>query len=128
MTRSSEAPSSLSARIRMTGDMTWRTTTDIITVRTASEVPGTGAGIIRHGTAGISLLGDIEDGMTDGTTEAGTTLTITEASTEDGTTLGTGEATGDGMTLGIILTIADGMVDGIRTGDIITITDTARAT
>lgn len=112
----------------MTGDMTWRTTTDIITVRTVSAVPGTGAGIIRLGTAGISLLGDIADGMTDGTTEAGTVLITTEASTEDGTTRGTGEVTGDGTTLGITLTIADGMEDGIRTGAIITITDTARAT
>ena len=73
----------------MTGDMTWRTTTDIITVRTVSAVPGTGAGIIRLGTAGISLLGDIADGMTDGTTEAGTILITTEASTEDGMTRGT---------------------------------------
>ena len=98
-----------------------------ITPLTASEVHGTGAGIIRLGTAGISLLGDIADGMTDGTTEAGTILITTEVSTEDGTTLGTGEVTGDGTTLGITLTIADGMEDGIRTGAITTITDTARA-
>lgn len=107
--------------------MTWRTTTDIITARTVSAVPGTGAGIIRLGTAGISLLGDIADGMTDGITEAGTTLIIMEDSTEDGMTLGTGEVIGDGMTRGIILIIADGMEDGIHIGaTTIIITTTAQ--
>ena len=96
-------------------------------VRTVSEVRGTGAGTTPLGTPGISHLGDIADGMTDGITEAGTTL-IMEDSTEDGMTLGTGEVIGDGMTRGIILIIADGMEDGIRTGAITTITDTVRTT
>lgn len=96
-------------------------------VRTVSEVRGTGAGTTPLGTPGISHLGDIADGMTDGITEAGTTLIIMEDSTEDGMTRGTGEVTGDGMTRGIILIIADGMEDGIHIGaTTIIITTTAQ--
>lgn len=109
-----------------------KTTTDIITVRTALEAPGTGAGIIRHSTLWTSLLGDTTDGMTAGITEAGTALIITEDTMEDGMIRGTGAAIGDGTTLGtahiIIHITADGMADGILTGDIITITDTVRDT
>ena len=111
--------------------MTWRTTTDITTDRTASAARGTGAGIIRLGIRGISLLGDIADGTTDGITEAGTVHIITEVTTEAGTTLGTGEALGAGMILGTATiittahTIADGTEDGIHTGDITIITATS---
>lgn len=81
-------------------------------VHTASEVHGTGAGTIPHGIGihGLTVLGDITDGMTRSISEAGTTLGITAA----------------GMTLGtIIIIIADGTVAGILTGVIIT-TDMAR--
>ena len=99
--------------------------------RTASAVRGTGADITPLGIRGISPLGDIADGMTDGITEAGTAHIITVDTTADGTTLGTGEVLGDGMTLGtatIIITahiIADGTEDGIHTGDITIITATS---
>lgn len=115
----------------MTGDMTSKTITDIITVRTASAVRGTGADITLLGIPGTSLLGDIEDGMTAGISEAGTVRITTVAFMEDGMTLGTGEVPGDGTTLGtariIIHITADGTEDGIHTGDIITTTDTVRA-
>ena len=64
--------------------------------------------------------------MTDGISEAGTARIITEDTTEDGTTRGTGAVIGDGTTLGTARitthTTADGTADGIRTGDITTIT------
>ena len=106
----------------MTGNTTLRTTTDIttiltdtITIRTASEVLGTGAVI---STLGTGTHGHI----THGDTAAGTI-------TEDGTTHGITTDIGDSMTLGImedgtatitIHTIADGTADGtlITTTDI----------
>lgn len=98
--------------------------------RTVSEVRGTGADITLLGIPGTSPLGGIADGTTAGISEAGIVRIITVASTEDGTTLGSGEVPGDGMTLGTVRstthTTADGMVDGIHTGDITTITDMAR--
>ena len=107
----------------MTGDTIWRTITDIITVRTvtttphtASEVHGTGAGIITHGTAvhgigthGPTPLGDITAGTIRSMWEAGMTLGIMEVFTSVG---------GDPI-------IADGTGAGIHTGTDIT-TDTTR--
>lgn len=93
-------------------------------VHTASEVHGTGAGTTLHGIGihGLTVLGDITDGMTRSISEAGTTLGITA----DGMTLGIMEDGGVGMTLGtIIIIIADGTAAGILTGVIIT-TDMAR--
>lgn len=109
----------------MTGDTISRTTTDTGTALTASEVRGTGADIIPHGTHGISRHGDITDGMTLGTTVQtgdGTTHGITEDTGEDGMTLGIMEDTGAGMIHGTT-TITDGTT---HTGDTITtITDRA---
>lgn len=103
--------------------MTWRTTTVIITVHTASEAHGTGAGIIHLGTRGASLLGDTTDGTTRGTTAAtgdGMTHGTTADGTEDGMTLGitavTMEDTGAGMIHGTITITTDGMTHiGITT-------------
>lgn len=109
----------------MTGDTISRTTTDTGTALTASEVRGTGADIIPHGTHGISRHGDITDGMIHGTTVQtgdGTTHGITEDTGEAGMTHGTTEDIGAGMTHGITLT-TDGTT---HTGDTITtITDRA---
>jgi hypothetical protein len=87
----------------MTGDTTLKTITATITAHIASEVHGTGADIITHGTGthGLSPHGDTMDGMT---------LSIFP----DGTT--------HGITDGLITTIiiADGTGVGILIGDIIT--------
>ena len=88
------------------------------TVRTASEVHGTGADTILLGILWISHLGDTVGGMTTGISAAGTIHTTTAASMEDGTTHGTGEAIGVGTTHGTVHTIADGMEDGTLIGDI----------
>lgn len=97
----------------MIGDSIWKTTTVIITDHTVSEVHGTGAGIIVHGTGihGHTRHGDIADGTT-------------RSICQDGTIHGTTD-TPDGMTHGItdgIITIiiADGTEDGILIGDIST--------
>lgn len=99
-----------------------KTTTAIITVRTASEVHGTGADTIRLGIHGVSHHGDITDGMILGIMEDtgdGTTRGSTADGTEDGTILGTTEditaVIGDGMTHGTAL-IMDGTT---RSGDTI---------
>lgn len=116
----------------MIGGSISRTITAIITARTASAAHGTGAGITRLGIRGTSLLGDIADGMTDGTTEAGTARIIMEDITGDGTIHGTGEATGDGMTLGTVRitthTTVAGTADGTHIGATTIITDTVRDT
>ena len=91
----------------------------IITPRTASEVHGTGAATMIHGTAthgtgthGHTVLGDITDGTTHGTMEAsmthGTTADITEVTTATCTHTTT-DGTADGILIGdttIITTMA----------------------
>lgn len=105
----------------MTGDMTSRIITDIITVHTASAVHGTGAGTTaRTGAHGDTAHGDTTGGMTRSTSEVG----MTRGTMEDITILGT-EDTGDITTHGIMatdailtittITIADGTADGILT-------------
>ena len=121
MTRRSAAQSLPSVKIRMTGDMTSRIITDIITVHTASAVHGIGAGITaRIGVRGDTAHGDTTGGMTRSTSEVGMTRGTMEATTTHGT-----EDTGDITTLGIMatdgiltittITTADGTADGIHT-------------
>ena len=94
----------------MTGDMTSRTTTDIITAHTASEVHGTGAGITaRTGAHGDTAHGDTTGGMTRSTSEVG----MTRGTMEDITTHGI-MATDAILTITTITT-ADGTADGIHT-------------
>lgn len=65
MTRRSAAQSLPSVKIRMTGDMTSRIITDIITVHTASAVHGIGADTTaRTGAHGDTAHGDTTGGMT----------------------------------------------------------------
>ncbi len=98
--------------------MTLKTTTVIITVRTASEAHGTGADTILLGTHGVTVHGDttdgmiltgMEDGMTHGTIQVGTI----HIGTADGMTHGTTGATGT-----TIITTTAGTT---RIGTIITI-------
>lgn len=98
----------------MTGDTTLKTITATITAHIASEVHGTGADIITHGTGthGLTPHGDTMDGMTLSIFPDGTTHGITDM--EDGMTHGTT----DGLIITII--IADGTGVGILIGDIIT--------
>ena len=91
------------------------------TVRTASEVHGTGADTTLLGILWISHLGDTVGGMIAGISAAGTIHTTTAASMEDGTTHGTGEAIGVGTTHGTAHTIADGTVVGTHTSGEFTI-------
>ena len=123
MTRKWEEQWLQSERILTTGDGTWKTTTDIITARTASAVHGTGAGTTVHigalitvltGVHGVTVRGGITVTMTHGTMAdtmiRGDTPDIGEDSMTHGTTEDTGEATGAGMTHGIItITTAAGM-------------------
>ena len=105
----------------MTGDMT---TSGHITHHTASEAAGTGADITLHGTGihGLTILGDITDFMTRGTTAAGMEDGMTHGITADGTvafmTRGT---TAAGTVLGVTI-MQDGTADGILTGTDITTT------
>ena len=75
----------------MTGAGTWKTTTDITTDHTASEVRGTGAVTTTHGIGihGHIPLGDITDG---------TIRSIWEDGMTHGTMEDTMEDTGDGAT------------------------------
>lgn len=96
-----------------------RTTTDTITVHTASAVHGTGAGITVHtGALGVTVRGDITDTTTHGTMEGSTIrgdMPDIGADTMTHGTMGdTGEEctedTGDGMTHGTTtITTVDGM-------------------
>lgn len=99
-----------------------------MTLRTITDIT-----ILGIGTHGLTVLGDITDGMILSTSEAFTVLGITAAGmtlgiTAAGTTLGITEAGGAGTTLGITITIAAGTVDGIRSGDTTIITDMVRDT
>ena len=96
-------------------------------LRTITDTTTLGIGI--HG---LTVLGDITDGMILSTSEAFTVLGITAAgmtlgTTAAGTNLGITAAGGAGTTLGTT-TIAAGTVAGIRSGDITIITVMVRDT
>jgi hypothetical protein len=95
------------------------------TLLTASEVHGTGAGIITHGTAahGLSVLGITEGSMILGTMVDSTVHGTSVDSMNLGTTAGStilgimADSTTHGIMAGSTgLITMDGMVDGIRSG------------